>query len=271
MTQERRNTDRRQGDRRQSDRRELDGLHEHTRLGDLLQRRQLVSADALSSALGQQRFTGLRLGEQLAASRHIERSVLDMVLHEQEVLRKLFHRAEDVVIDASTRLGHLLETLGHVERHHIDSALDEQRQTGRQLGDILIERQHLSLQTLHDTLEYQAKLRKILVATLTALILASSVAPSLAEASRVATGSVSITLQILPQAPTVTLVDMDSSNGAPPLDVIGATLSLDQNGDYFVQPLQVTPQGHPVQSMDFHIDENASVPGGIMRIFVTPQ
>ena len=67
------------------------------------------------------------------------------------------------------------------------------------------------------------------------------------------------------------MVSTDSSDGAPPLDVIGATLSVDQNGDYFVQPLKTTPEGHSVQTMDFRVDENAKLPDGIMRIFVSPQ
>lgn len=244
-------------------------LDDSTRLGQFLRRHRLVSQADLDDALDRQKRSGLYLGELLSQAQQIKAEVIHKLLEEQHQIRELIHLAEREVVDAVTRLGYLLHLHGHVSSENLESAIGSQQREGGRLGDILLREGHVSVQALHDTLTHQSKLRSVLVATLASLVMAGSVLPQLAQASSGDSASVTITLQILPPRPEIV---MDNQlNADHPFDVTGATFQIDENGSYIVQPMQFTPSGLPTESLQFHLDENATSPSGIMNIFVSPR
>jgi hypothetical protein len=117
-------------------------------LGELLVEKALLHPDELDAALLEQRRTGRLLGRLLVERRLISGEQLTCVLAEQygvqlEVLAGGTGRAAETLAasaapEAPKPLGRLLLERGVVTREELDFALEEQRSTGRRLGEILV-------------------------------------------------------------------------------------------------------------------------------------
>lgn len=94
-----------------------------SRLGQILFRRGLLTAEQLNDALTTQELSGGKLGEILLESGIINADDLQAALREQL---------------QNARLGQILLRIGAVEPGPLQTALDEQTRTGQLLGEILI-------------------------------------------------------------------------------------------------------------------------------------
>jgi hypothetical protein len=93
-----------------------------SRLGQILLRRGLLSAEKLEAALETQTRTGAKLGEILTEAGEISAEDLRAALREQL---------------QNARLGQILLRIGAVDLTALQAALDEQTRTGQLLGEIL--------------------------------------------------------------------------------------------------------------------------------------
>jgi hypothetical protein len=117
-------------------------------LGELLVEKALLHPDELDAALHEQRRTGRLLGQLLVERRLISGEQLTCVLAEQygvqlEVLAGGTGRAAETLAasaapEAPKPLGRLLLERGVVSQEELDFALEEQRSSGRRLGEILV-------------------------------------------------------------------------------------------------------------------------------------
>jgi hypothetical protein len=117
-------------------------------LGELLVEKALLHPDELDAALLEQRRTGRLLGQLLVERRLISGEQLTCVLAEQygvqlEVLAGGTGRAAETLAASAAPaapkpLGSLLLERGVVSQEELDLALEEQRSSGRRLGEILV-------------------------------------------------------------------------------------------------------------------------------------
>lgn len=117
-------------------------------LGELLVEKALLHPDELDGALLEQRRTGRLLGQLLVERRLISSEQLTCVLAEQygvqlEVLAGGSGRAAETVAAVAAPamprpLGRLLLERNVVTQEELDLALEEQRTSGRRLGEILV-------------------------------------------------------------------------------------------------------------------------------------
>ncbi len=249
-------------------------LYDATRIGELLKHNRVLDEGALAAAVAAQRVTGgLPLGRILSDSGQVDQSTVDHFLGAQKLLRGIFDHGAEALVAARTRIGHLLQELGLVEPEQVESALAEQKSNGKALGEILIEQGQLSVQQLHDALHHQSVLRNVLLSAFVALITASITLPQLAEAASSSdSASVSITLRILPSRPMVDIARNPDAENPGSLDLYGATLRTDADGNYSVIPLEGLPSAAPANSIRFDLQEYPGRPtSGEMSIFVMPE
>jgi hypothetical protein len=128
-------------------------------LGELLVEKALLHPDELDAALLEQRRTGRLLGQLLVERRLISGEQLTCVLAEQygvqlEVLAGGSGRAAETLAAAAAPeaaprpLGRLLLERGVVSQEELDFALDDQRTSGRRLGEILVAQGSVSWATV---------------------------------------------------------------------------------------------------------------------------
>lgn len=259
----------------------LDEVFTRTRLGVMLEQRDLVSHDELEEALKRQQSTGRPIGELLAETGSADSAIIDFYLQEQHSLRGFYHAAAQTWVQASTQLGKLLTRIGHIGEHHLEAALQEQSASGKQLGEVLVDKGYLSVQQLHDALHLQFRLRQALLGALIALVSSAAVIPHHADAaSSVASTSMSITLRILPDAPVVE--SADNLNTDTPLvftsedgEVWDAVeISQDEQGQFWVRSAEPAPQGSGMErQVDFILDEDESrqPQSGVLTLQVRPK
>jgi hypothetical protein len=129
-------------------------------LGELLVERKFVLPRELGAALAEQEQTGRKLGEILVARGAVTAAQLTRVLLEQAGLR-----LEDVESDATVAappeqpapghagepwrpLGRVLVDRGSLREAELQEALQVQRESGRRLGEILVQRGYVTTQAL---------------------------------------------------------------------------------------------------------------------------
>jgi hypothetical protein len=128
-------------------------------LGELLVERGFVVSSELDAALAEQEQTGKKLGEILVARGAITGGQLTRVLVEQAGLR--LESAEPEPADVATPseqaghagppwrpLGRVLVERGALGETELQEALRIQRESGRRLGEILVERGYVTSQAL---------------------------------------------------------------------------------------------------------------------------
>jgi hypothetical protein len=126
-------------------------------LGEHLLERGFIVRSELEAGLAEQQQTGRKLGEILVASGALTASQLTRVLVEQAGLR-----VEDVQPDTMAvatppetnagepwrPLGRVLVDRGAIAEPELEEALHVQRETGRRLGEILVQRGYVTAQAL---------------------------------------------------------------------------------------------------------------------------
>lgn len=117
-----------------------------SRLGQILFRRGLLSAQQLDAALETQAREGGKLGEILLAAGTINSDDLQTALREQL---------------QNARLGQILLRIGVVDHAALQAALDEQTRTGQLLGEILIARGACSPEEIDWALSQQNLERRV--------------------------------------------------------------------------------------------------------------
>jgi hypothetical protein len=162
-------------------------------LGELLVEKALLHPDELDAALLEQRRTGRLLGQLLVERRLISGEQLTCVLAEQygvqlEVLAGGTGR-DDVTLatpaapEAPRPLGRLLLERGVVSQEELDVALEEQRSSGRRLGEILVAHGSVSWATVAAVVAEQHGVPQVDVGALREVPTAPPPPPSVAPAS----------------------------------------------------------------------------------------
>jgi hypothetical protein len=162
-------------------------------LGELLVEKALLHPDELDAALLEQRRTGRLLGQLLVERRLISGEQLTCVLAEQygvqlEVLAGGTGRAAETLADAAAPeapkpLGRLLLERGVVSQEELDFALDEQRSSGRRLGEILVGHGSVSWTTVAAVVAEQHGVPQFDVGALREVPAPAAPAPTVAPAS----------------------------------------------------------------------------------------
>lgn len=247
-------------------------LNETTRIGNLLRISGSVTDEQLSRALEKQKTAEkASLGSILRDENVLDKESLDRHLRQQNLLRNVYKEASEAWIHAVTKLGHILVDLDMVKREQVDEAIEKQKDTGKPLGEILVDEGHLSIAHLHEAIKHQSALRNVLLGALVALVTASATLPYFAEAasSSSATASITITLRILPK-PLVELTEPPTEDGGGVLTLHGAQFTQDSEGNYFVAPLGNAPSGQPQNSVAVPLEQFSNETSGSMNIYVTP-
>ena len=126
-------------------------------LGEHLVERGFILTSELETALAEQRRSGRKLGEILVAHGALTGSQLTRVLVEQAGLRFEDSEAEPTAaaapagpseIEPWRPLGRVLVARGAIAEAELEEALHVQRETGRRLGEILVERGYVTAQAL---------------------------------------------------------------------------------------------------------------------------
>lgn len=244
---------------------------ETTRIGNLLKISGSVTEEQLASALEKQKTSKKAyLGAILKNENVLDEAGLNLHLRQQNLLRNIYKEASEAWIHAVTRLGHILVDLDMVKRDQVDQAIEKQKDSGKPLGEILVDEGHLSIAHLHEAIKHQSLLRNVLLGALVSLVTASATLPYFAEAaSSSATASITITLRILPK-PLVELTEPPTDDGGGVLTLHGAQFTQDSEGNYFVTPLNNAPSGQPQGSVAVSLDQFSNQEGGSMNIYVTP-
>jgi hypothetical protein len=191
----------------------------------LIQRKQITEAQ-LANTLREHLITDKKLGDILVDKGLVPRSVVDYYTLEQHRLRKLFDD-RDSFYKESSRLGDLLEITDLVSAEQIRDALDEQKRTGKQLGDILVQRGYISRDTLEEVLSLQARFRRTAISAMLSLVTSLVAIPHVNSANlSSATGQISITLRFTDERRPVFLQIPDQFDRNDNLDI-----SLDAAGE----------------------------------------
>jgi hypothetical protein len=162
-------------------------------LGELLVEKALLHPDELDSALLEQRRAGRLLGQLLVERRLISSEQLTCVLAEQygvqlEVLAGGSGRAAETLAaaaapEAPKPLGRLLLERGVVSPEELDVALEEQRSSGRRLGEILVAQGSVSWTTVAAVVAEQHGVPQVDVGALRQVPATPRNPPSLASGS----------------------------------------------------------------------------------------
>ncbi|MGD0584652.1 MAG: cytochrome c3 family protein [Oryzomonas sp.] len=132
-------------------------------LGDLLVLAGHITEEQLQQALAEQRRSGGKFGEVC------KRLGLLTELQLQALLE--FQRNQESTHDSPLRLGELLVATGKITREHLEVALKKQKQSDKNIGDVLIEAGYAS----PDSIRYGARLQRMLTRSVLAAILALGV------------------------------------------------------------------------------------------------
>ncbi len=100
--------------------------------GDILIQLGLVSRSQVEEALALQRSTGQRVGEALISLRYVTRTQLEEALASAMGLQQMGP-------SRNPRLGELLVGLKHITQDQLERARQMQEETGRKLGQVLVE------------------------------------------------------------------------------------------------------------------------------------
>jgi hypothetical protein len=162
-------------------------------LGELLVEKALLHPDELDSALLEQRRTGRLLGQLLVERQLISGEQLTCVLAEQygvqlEVLAGGSGRAAETLAasaapQAPRPLGRLLRERGVISEEELDFALEDQRSSGRRLGEILVAQGSVSWATVAAVVAEQHGLPQVDVGALREVPGAAPSQPSVEPAS----------------------------------------------------------------------------------------
>jgi predicted CXXCH cytochrome family protein len=132
-------------------------------LGDLLVLAGHITEEQLQQVLAEQRLSGGKFGEVCKR--------LGLLTEQQ--LRALleFQRNQESRHDSPLRLGELLVATGKITREHLEDALKKQKQSDKNIGDVLIETGYAS----PGSIRYGARLQRMLTRSVLAAILALGV------------------------------------------------------------------------------------------------
>lgn len=115
----------------------------HERVGQMLISKGLINETQLHEALAQQKEKPyLRLGEVLLGLGYVQLGDLSDSLEMQ-------HRA--------LRLGQILMRKGDLDAEQLDAALKRQSETGKLLGELLVDMGFCTRTQVHEALEYQQR------------------------------------------------------------------------------------------------------------------
>ncbi len=154
-------------------------------IGQLLLMSGRITLDQLSSALDEQKRTGLRLGETLARMGAITRAEVDAAVAFQSNIRTGTPRA------TGFRLGELLVATGLITDEQLTDALARQRMSKKRLGEVLLEAGYV--QEVH--VDYGLGLqRRLLAAALAALLSYASTQDAVAASSHAGSADTTITV-----------------------------------------------------------------------------
>jgi hypothetical protein len=162
-------------------------------LGELLVEKALLHPDELDAALLEQRRTGRLLGQLLVERRLISGEQLTCVLAEQygvqlEVLAGGSGRAAETLAaaaapEAPRPLGRLLRERGVVSQEELEFALEDQRTSGRRLGEILVAQGSVSWATVATVVAEQHGVPQVDVGALREVPATAPPQPSVAPVS----------------------------------------------------------------------------------------
>jgi adenylate cyclase len=125
--------------------------------GALLVSLGLVTAEEVEDALAAHRFTGNRLGEELLSLGYITRTQLH---------RALATSSSSPLVADRPRLGEVLIGLEHLSEPQLEAALVVQREDGRPLGELLVERGECTYEEVFEALTEQHRITAPAVANL---------------------------------------------------------------------------------------------------------
>lgn len=203
-----------------------DQVLQNTRLGMLLIQRKQITEPQLANALREHLITDKRLGDILVDKGLVPRTVVDYYTLEQHRLRKLFDD-RDSFYRESSRLGDLLEITEMVSAEQIRDALEEQKRSGSQLGDILVQQGHISRKALDEVLALQARFRRTAISAMLSLVTSLVAIPQVNSANlSSATGQIAITLRFTDEKRPVFLQSPDQFDRNENFDI-----SLDESGE----------------------------------------
>lgn len=261
----------------------------NTRLGMLLIQREQLTEAQLANALREHLITDKRLGDILVDQGLVPRSVIDYYTLEQHRLRKLFDD-RDSFYKESSRLGDLLEITDLVSAEQIRDALEEQRRTGLQLGDILVQQGHISRSALDEVLALQARFRRTAISAMLSLVTSLVAIPHVNSANlSSATGQIAITLRFTDEKRPVFLQSPDQFDRNENLDIAldasgqlhklavsledtNLILEIDSNKD-IRQSLGNASSSRPLKLDDYELEfqlEDAGNQGETMSISLSP-
>jgi hypothetical protein len=124
---------------------------ERVRIGELLLKAERITLDQLGLALGEQKQTGEKLGEVFVRHEWLTRNELDAVLAFQG-------RQGTASASERSRLGHILLSAGLITRGQLNDALARQKQSGKRIGELLIEAGYVQPRHIDWGLKFQAKI-----------------------------------------------------------------------------------------------------------------
>lgn len=183
------------------------------RLGEMLLRAERITHAQLDAALAEQARTGEALGHILIRHGWIEPGELHAVLEFQR------RQAGEAPTCGQLKLGELLVATGQITREQLEQGLSRQRQSGKKLGEDLVDCGLLKPHQLARALQLQQRL--VTAALIAVLSLGSLSAPNEAAAAEPATSTLTVTatvlkyasLRVAAQPATVTITEADVARG----------------------------------------------------------
>lgn len=191
-------------------------------LGELLVLAGRITPEQLEGVLEQQKRTGEKIGQLLVRYGFATQAEIDAVIEIQK------SQTAGAGLPTPLRLGELLVAAGYISRRQLDDALGSQRETGKQLGEVLVECGACEPAVIGWGVRLQGMLlRAVLIA---ALSLAAAHAVPVAEAGVALTTQVKLNaivlaraqLSVLRQPRDLVITDADVRRGFVQID--GATL-----------------------------------------------
>lgn len=189
-------------------------------LGELLVLAGRITPEQLEGVLEQQKRTGEKIGQLLVRNGFATLAEIDAVIEIQ--------KAQTAGLPTPLRLGELLVAADHISRRQLDAALVRQKETGKKLGEVLVESGAIGPEIVGWGVRLQGMMmRAVLIA---ALSLAAAQATPIAEAGVALTRQVSLNaivlaraeLSVLKQPRDLVITDADVRRGF--VQVEGATL-----------------------------------------------
>jgi hypothetical protein len=150
---------------------------ERQRLGELLRAAERITSEQLDDALSEQRVDGRKLGEILIGKDVLTQRERDVVLEFQR------RQAEASPVARALALGNILVATGQITQAQLEEALHRQAETGRRLGEELVEAGHVGRGQIEGGLLLQRKLIAYALVVAMGLAPLATMAPS-AEAGQ---------------------------------------------------------------------------------------